>query len=120
MKRRNIRKISTEPNSYGNNPKNFPRIVIRKNATNKVEPTNIRSVSFDRTHKKMKERLAEPINFLQGEITRAINDVCFIVGGGPSLTGFDFSQLNGYDVIAVNKAVEYVHNPKYFITCDYS
>jgi hypothetical protein len=29
---------------------------------------------------------------------------CFIVGGGPSLKGFDFSRLRGERVIAVNKA----------------
>ncbi len=29
---------------------------------------------------------------------------CFIIGGGPSLKGFDFSRLRGERVIAVNKA----------------
>jgi hypothetical protein len=29
---------------------------------------------------------------------------CFIIGGGPSLKGFDFSRLKGERVIAVNKA----------------
>lgn len=33
---------------------------------------------------------------------------CFIVGGGPSLRGFDFSQLKGELVIAVNRAFEKV------------
>jgi len=33
---------------------------------------------------------------------------CFIVGGGTSLKGFDFSQLRGELVIAVNRAMEYV------------
>jgi len=31
---------------------------------------------------------------------------CFIIGGGPSLRGFDFSQLKGELVIAVNRAFE--------------
>ena len=32
------------------------------------------------------------------------NERVFIVGSGPSLTGFDFSQLNGEKVIAINHA----------------
>lgn len=35
---------------------------------------------------------------------------CFIVGGGTSLKGFDFSQLKGELVIAVNRAMEYIPN----------
>lgn len=35
----------------------------------------------------------------------------YIVGGGPSLTGFDFSRLQGKNVIAVNKAYAYVKQP---------
>ena len=31
-----------------------------------------------------------------------------------------FTSLNGFDTIAVNKAVEYIPNPTYFITTDYS
>lgn len=44
----------------------------------------------------------------------------FIVGGGSSLKGFDFSLLNGKDTIAVNKSVFYLNNPTYFITLDYT
>ena len=33
---------------------------------------------------------------------------CFIIGGGPSLKGFDFSQLKGEKTIAVNRAFEYL------------
>gem|GEM_PF-2503241 len=32
---------------------------------------------------------------------------CFIIGGGPSLKGFDFSKLNNELTIAVNRAYEY-------------
>mgnify|MGYP002682074433 CR=1 FL=1 len=31
---------------------------------------------------------------------------CFIVGGGPSLKGFDFGRLRGERVIAINRAFE--------------
>lgn len=35
---------------------------------------------------------------------------CFIIGGGTSLKGFDFSQLKGELVITVNRAFEFVPN----------
>lgn len=41
----------------------------------------------------------------------------YIVGGGPSLKGFDFNLLKDKDTIAVNSAIEDVPNPTYFITC---
>jgi len=49
-----------------------------------------------------------------------MKDSVFIVGGGPSLKNFDFNFLKGKDVIAVNKAVFDVPDPKYFITVDYT
>jgi len=44
----------------------------------------------------------------------------FIIGGGPSLAKMDLSFLEHEDVICVNKAIDLVKNPKYFITMDYS
>lgn len=44
----------------------------------------------------------------------------YIVGGGESLIGFDFSVLRGKDVIAINKSILDVPFAKYFITMDYS
>jgi hypothetical protein len=35
----------------------------------------------------------------------------YIIGGGPSLTGFDFNKLQGKNVIAVNKAYAYAKQP---------
>ena len=49
-----------------------------------------------------------------------MNTDCFIIGGGPSLQGFDFNSLNDKDVIAVNMAAFDVPNAKYFITVDYT
>jgi len=40
----------------------------------------------------------------------------FVVGGGPSLKGFDFSKLENLTTIAVNSALVDVPNPNYFIT----
>jgi hypothetical protein len=44
----------------------------------------------------------------------------FVVGGGPSLKGFDFFCLSNVNTIVVNNAVFDVPNPKYFITVDYT
>jgi len=44
----------------------------------------------------------------------------FIVGGGPSLRGFDFFSLLNKKTIVVNKAILNVPNPNYFITVDYT
>jgi len=50
---------------------------------------------------------------------------CFIVGGGPSLQGFDFESLRGQRVIAVNRAFEnlpfadilFAIDPQYYNWC---
>ena len=45
---------------------------------------------------------------------------CFVVGGGSSLTGFDFPKLSNVDTIVINKSIFDVPNPNYFITADYT
>jgi hypothetical protein len=52
--------------------------------------------------------------------TNKKSDTVFIVGGGPSLIGFNFSALKNFDTIAVNKSIEYVPDANYFITLDYT
>ncbi len=47
-------------------------------------------------------------------------DVAFVVGGGPSLRGYNFSKLSGLNTIVSNNAVFDVPNPKHFITVDYT
>jgi len=42
----------------------------------------------------------------------------FVIGGGSSLKGFDFTKLDREDTICVNKSVFYLNNPTYFITID--
>lgn len=44
----------------------------------------------------------------------------YIVGGGTSLAGFDFSKLKGREVIAVNQSLYSVPQCRYFITMDYT
>src|ERR1035438_7608503 len=59
------------------------------------------------------------INPLEHKVIKHLNPAnkkrVFIVGGGASLIGFDFNSLVNEDVIAVNKAIEFVHHAKYFI-----
>lgn len=45
---------------------------------------------------------------------------CFIIGGGTSLQNFDFSKLDGKEVIAVNKSILNYPKAKYFVTIDHS
>ena len=45
---------------------------------------------------------------------------CYVVAGGNSLKDFDFSRLDGKDVITVNKSVLDYPNCKYFVTMDHS
>ena len=50
-----------------------------------------------------------------------MDNAVYIVGGGPSLQGFDFHRLNGLDVIAVNQSIFYIStlaNKLHFITMD--
>ncbi|MHA1592740.1 MAG: hypothetical protein ACTSUP_09745 [Candidatus Heimdallarchaeaceae archaeon] len=42
----------------------------------------------------------------------------YIVGSGPSLQNFNFSSLINRDTIGVNRAVESIPNPTYFIVAD--
>jgi len=44
---------------------------------------------------------------------------CVIVGGGPSLKGFNFSSLSSVNTIVVNQAIFDVPSPETFITMDY-
>jgi len=46
--------------------------------------------------------------------------VAYVVGGGPSLLGFNFARLYGKDVIAVNQAIFNVPTAKAFVTMDYT
>jgi len=44
----------------------------------------------------------------------------FVVGGGPSLSGFDFRPLSRKNTIVVNSSIFFVPNPDYFITMDFT
>lgn len=53
-------------------------------------------------------------------LPRATKSRVFIVGGGTSLSGFDFSRLDNEDTIVINKSIESVNKATYFITMDYT
>ena len=55
---------------------------------------------------------------LLGELPLASCPRVWIVGGGPSLLGFDFSLLDGEVVFAVNRSFESVPNPSCVVTMD--
>jgi len=126
--RKSIKRLIQEPESYGEKPKQFPRVSLRPNGMDRIHNVkqNIQKRTFNHQQRinsnvndKNSPAVKLPINFIQN-LPIASSDICFVVGGGPSLAGFDFSELNGFDTIAVNKAVEYITNPTHFVTTDYS
>ena len=122
MSRKRIIKTTQQPKSYGEPKKNFPRVSIRPGQPTRVVKNPRNTVSkTTRTFTRPSDFIVPPINFLKNEfIKNSTESICFVVGGGPSLNGFDFTQLNGHDTIAVNKSVEFIQNPTHFITTDYS
>ena len=48
------------------------------------------------------------------------SDRVFIIGGGTSVNSIDLSLLDGEDIICVNKSIELIDNPTFFITMDYT
>ena len=101
--RRRILKVSTSTNtSAPNRPITVKPIKSSQRETKSPIPT--RNV-----------QLNETTHFLERG-----SDRVFIVGGGPSLIGMNLSFLDNEDVICVNKAIDLIKNPKYFITMDYS
>ena len=62
-----------------------------------------------------RKKSEEEINRLLDGLSRV-----FVVGCGPSVNDIDLSQLKNEDTIAVNKAIDYVPNPNYFVTVDYT
>ena len=111
MARRNIKRIIQSPQTYNKVESQYPRVTLRSGVTN---PTR----NYDKIP--LPQQAKHPVNFLNTELPKTNKEVCFVVGGGVSLSGFDFGQLNGFDTIAINKAVEFIQNPTYFITTDYT
>jgi len=49
-----------------------------------------------------------------------MNNRIFIIGGGPSLKGFNFKKFTNKDTIATNEAIFDIRTSNYFMTIDYS
>ena len=112
MKRSAIRKkLIMRPDTYNASTENLPRITIRPNQSGVIVSGN--------QYKKDKIKTPD-VHFKTSEFEKTKNKICFVVGGGPSLNNFNFEELIGYDTIAINKSVEYIPNPTYFITTDYT
>ena len=86
-----------------------------RNQTKKFE----RSKRLNSTEETKKRKETPPTSLAKAPPTRNTDEV-YIVGGGTSLKGFDFSNLIGTDIIAVNKSIEDVPNATCFLTMDYT
>lgn len=102
--RRRILKITTEPSRLKPNVTANQRIKPNNSSQEHRLPIPSKSINVNET-----------TQFLTGN-----SDRVFIIGGGPSLNKINLSFLNNEDVICVNKAIDLIKNPKYFITMDYS
>ena len=109
MRRRKIRKVVI--------PNNQPKGRIKK------KPISI----LKKTHKEITHKESNVSNLTKGDIlnpnviipTKKSHRV-FIVGGGPSINNVQLDHLKNEDTICVNAAINFVPNPTYFITMDYS
>ena len=117
-------------NNVNNNIVKPKRNELRSNTIIKPGGTNKKLTAREKAVERIKEKRQgvvqgrdNSINYNTG-IARIFDnknsDTVFVVAGGPSLSGFDFSLLEGKDVIAINKAVDFIKKPTYFITIDYT
>jgi hypothetical protein len=91
---------------------------LRPISPNSVIPNN---TTKDNKHMiKYPPRVGNLNNVIETTFLETDKNRVFIIGGGPSLVNFDFSILTNEDTICVNKAIEFVDNPTYFITMDYT
>ena len=111
-----VRKSTGGPDDNGGS-----HMDARQRAIAEIARQNYNKVMGRRTGKDYSGYMGDPLTKNMSQIGDAKkSDTVFIVGGGPSLIGFDFNSLTGCDTIVINKAVEYVPNPTYFITMDYT
>ena len=109
MRKRKIRKIIVPKRQ----PANLPKKTIKKKTF--VRPLN-------QSHNRVKGSELATCNILNSSViipTKKSHRV-FIVGGGPSINSIQLDNLKNEDTICVNAAVNFVPNPTYFITMDYS
>lgn len=119
MKRKLI-KVTSQPVRSNNLNNSQPKSSAARSVTPRLQSNSSEAAV---KHTKALPPFTRPnhkkINETTTFLTRSSNRV-FIVGGGPSLLNLNLEFLNSEDVICVNKAIDLVKNPKYFITMDYS
>jgi hypothetical protein len=74
-----------------------------RDVVERAQVTRVESAKAEKLHRQQAKRLCEVLPAGSWKGRR-----CFVVGGGPSLKGFDFSVLKGELVIAVNRAFEHI------------
>tara|TARA_R100000951_G_scaffold105914_1_gene100019 strand:+ start:1099 stop:2565 length:1467 start_codon:yes stop_codon:yes gene_type:complete len=105
---RKIRKVIIVPKAQGNKPNQIkPGIRVRK--------TQIRTV----------QNTSKPLPFPDYVNSNILipptkSNRIFIIGGGPSVNDIDLDLLENEDTMCINASINYVLNPTYFVTMDYS
>ena len=94
-----------------------------------VQPNHIKHISLDQSsnlkgiefiNSFSEEQLSSMRPNFNFELPKPQKNRLYIIGGGPSVSFCDYNNLQDGDVMVINKAIEYVDNPKYFITMDYT
>tara|TARA_B100000900_G_C20435213_1_gene656684 strand:+ start:117 stop:920 length:804 start_codon:yes stop_codon:yes gene_type:complete len=112
QKRRSVRKVIQEPIFTQNVRTNIQR---RNDERSAVRTTNNQAIAANITkiqHSLKNAAEEKPRTVRYSYVPKLFpNETIFIVGGGPSLKGFDFRSLYGKRTIAINKALIYVTDP---------
>ena len=107
--RRRLRKVKVRPDKLRNGP---IKITPTKSRNNDIINTSRGKVNLNDLPK-------FHVNKVTHFLPKSSNKV-FIIGGGPRVKDFNFSLICGHDTICVNKSIDLVEKPTYFITMDYS
>lgn len=109
MIKRRIPKIKVSPSRA------MPNRPIQTNPLSNTQPISRQEAGI-----KMLENLPpSPIN-KKTIFSAKQSDRVFILGGGPSIKNINLSFISGEDTICVNKSIDLIKNPTFFITMDYS
>ena len=117
MRRRRVRKVKIAPIISDRSSGVSPRKRVKKVSAIKVKPTDNIVPNKHRVVKPIKDSiLINPSLIIPPKKSHRV----FIIGGGPSAGKVKLADLKDEDTICVNAAVNFVPNPTYFITMDYS
>jgi|694.fasta_scaffold06144_8 hypothetical protein len=98
----------------------IPKIVVNPTRVQPNRPIQVvNQVQPQRQPVQINNAPTAPLNKRTTFSAKSSNRV-FILGGGPSMKDMNLSFLKDEDVICVNKSIDLVRNPTFFITMDYS